>query len=62
MSITVTQYTTKRVSSKRTHEETIDINVDNNRIFLSDKLARDLIGMMHEALATPFDRTRKELD
>ena len=60
MSITVTQYCTKRVSSRRTHPDTIDIQVDNNRIFLSDELARDLIALMSVSLASRLDRVRQE--
>ena len=54
MGITVCQYSVEMVSSRRTHQEGIDIKCDANRVFLSDELAKELILAMTLALNTPW--------
>ena len=50
----VTHYHTNRISSERTHEDIIDVNFDDIRIFISFEQGRDLISRVAVALATPF--------
>ena len=60
MSTSITMNMPKKLTARRTHEATIDINIYEGdteiRVFLNDPLALELIGLMSKALATPFDK------
>lgn len=54
--VDVTMYAVDKVDSHRTHEDGIDIELDNTRVFLTDELGSKLAAAIMVSLATPLNK------